>query len=152
MINQLGDHPLFSGLSDGQLEPLASRAVVQEIDPGTTILRADATADTLRLIVEGRVALFMNEGPRATPFETLGPGDAVGLSWLRPDATWAFTAVAWTYVKALAIPAANLHFAMDTDVALRHHVHAAFNQILVSRLHAVRLQHLDLYGSPHAHR
>lgn len=152
MTDRLRTHPLFEGLADERLDPLASYAMFEEFDAGEKLLRADGIADTLRLILEGRVALFLNEGPRATPFETLGPGDAVGVSWLRPGGRWAFTAVAWTYVTTIAISASALHTAMNEDPELRHRLNEALNRVLVSRLHSVRLQHLDLYGSPHAHR
>lgn len=152
MIERLLAHPLFEGLTEEDVSELVDHIEVQKFDAGQTILRADELADALRLILDGRVALFMHEGPRATPFETLGAGDSVGVSWLRPGGTWAFTAVAWTPVTTLAIPADALQAAMAADDELRHQVNEALNRVLVSRLHSVRLQHLDLYGSPHAHR
>lgn len=152
MPDRLAAHPFFAGLAVEHLLPLVDLHSVECVQPGTKILRAGAPADAVRLIEEGRVALFLTEHPGATPFETLGPGDVLGLSWLERTGTWAFTAVAWADVTMLRLPATALRLAMAEDRTLHDHVTEQLNRALVERLHAVRLQHLDIYGGPDAGR
>ncbi len=152
MPERLAAHPFFAGLPAEHLIPLIDRYSVENVAPGGIILRAGAPADAARFIEVGRVALFFSDAPGATPFETLGPGDVLGLSWLERVGTWAFTATAWADVGMLSIPAAELRLAMAEDAVLRHHVNERLNLVLLERLHAVRLQHLDIYGGPDAHR
>lgn len=152
MPERLAAHPFFSGLAVEHLIPLMDRYSVEIAAPGATILRAGSPADAARLVEAGRVALFMRDTPGAMPFETLGPGDVLGLSWVERMGTWAFTATAWSDVTMLHIPAAELRLAMAEDSDLRHHVNERLNSVLLERLHAVRLQHLDIYRAPDAQR
>ena len=152
MTERLALQPFFSGLAPEHLIPLIDRYTVETVAPGGTVLRAGLPADAARFIETGRVALFLSDVPGSDPFETLGPGDVLGLSWLERMGTWAFTATAWSDVTMLHIPADELRLAMAEDPVLRHHVNERLNGVLLERLHAVRLQYLDIYGSPHAER
>lgn len=152
MPDRLASHSFFAGLATEHLMPLVDLYTVERVPPGARILRAGAPADAVRLVEEGRVALFLTDRPGGSPFETLGPGDVLGLSWLERTGTWAFSATAWADVTMLHLPADTLRLAMAEDRVLHDHVTEHLNRALVERLHAVRLQHLDIYGVADAER
>ena len=85
---------------------------------------------------------------RATPivFETLQDGDIVGASWLVPPYRWMFDARAVGLTRAIGMDAACLRGKCEADHHLGYEMMKRFLPILVGRLHATRLQILDVYG------
>ena len=145
----LAQQPLFSGLS--ALPLLASCAHERQFDAGAYLLREGRAADEFYLLREGRVALEVHVPARSPAILlTLGRGEIVGLSWLAPPYRWSFDARAMQPTRALAIDARCLRGACETDPRLGYELSTRLLSMLVKRLHATRLQHLDLYGDPGA--
>jgi CRP-like cAMP-binding protein len=78
--------------------------------------------------------------------ETVGPGDAVGWSWLVAPYRWTFDARALQPVGALAIDGACLRAKSLEDPALGFALLSRVTQELLERLQATRVRLLDLYG------
>ena len=146
MHDLLTDQAFFAGLSPDHLEDLD--VTVEEFEAGDYVIRFGGTADAMRLVLSGRVALSFGGGDPTPPFETLGPGDVLGLSWLRDDGEWEFAGKATAPTRFLAISADSLRTAMADDTELRARIHERLTKSLLERLHSVRLQHLDLYRNP----
>src|SRR3990172_7400119 len=110
-------------------------------EAGRTILTSGETADRLHLIVDGDVSIGLHTpgGPPAV-VQTLGAGDALGLSWLIPPYRWAFDASAVTPTRAITIDAAKPRAAMGEDPAFGYAVLSRLLIAMADRLQATRLQ------------
>jgi CRP/FNR family cyclic AMP-dependent transcriptional regulator len=80
-------------------------------------------------------------------FQSAGPDEVVGLSWLVPPYRWNYDARAVEDTRAIAINTNCLRTKCEADSALGYEVMKRFMPTIVERLHATRLQLLDLYGN-----
>ncbi len=76
----------------------------------------------------------------------MGVGEFVGASWLIPPYRWTFDARAVELTRAIGIDAACLRGKCEADHDLGYEMMKRFLPALVKRLHATRLQILDVYG------
>ena len=105
-------------------------------------------ADQFYLIRAGRVALeIAAPGRGAITFQTLGEGEIVGVSWLIPPYRWLFSAKALDRVRAISMDAECLRRKCENDHDLGYEMMKRFMPILLERLHATRMQILDVYGN-----
>lgn len=80
--------PFFGGLEAQQLEEVHAAFSARHMLPGTTLISAGDPAETLYVIVSGRVKL-VSDGPNGTEHvvDVLGPGDSFGALPLLGQAT-----------------------------------------------------------------
>jgi CRP-like cAMP-binding protein len=111
------------------------------------LFREGERADQFYLLRHGRVALqvFVPGQGRIT-IETLQAGDVLGWSWLFPPYLWHFDAQALELTRALAFDGECLRAKCDEDHDLGYTLMQRFARIMMQRLHATRLQLLDVYG------
>lgn len=143
----VSEHPFFSGLEKGFCDLVCGCAKNVRFEPGQYLLREGDAANELYLISDGRVALEIHAPGRAPiTFQTLGPGEVVGVSWLIPPYRWTYDARAIDQVRAISLDAACLRRKCDEDHDLGYDMMMRFVPVLVQRLQATRLQILDVYG------
>jgi CRP-like cAMP-binding protein len=141
------EHALFAGLDPSFAATIVGCARNVRFDAGTTIFHKSDPADELYLVRHGSVALEINSpGRGATMFQTVGPGDVVGLSWLVPPYRWAFNARALELTRAISMDARCLRSKCEENHDLGYELMKRFTPVLLERLHAARLQILDVYG------
>ncbi|HMK87584.1 MAG TPA: cyclic nucleotide-binding domain-containing protein [Steroidobacteraceae bacterium] len=143
------EHPFFRGLdaAAGSLIVGCARNVVFE--PGRYMCREGEPADEFYLLREGTVALEIAAPGRApSVFLTLGEGEIVGVSWLTPPYRWSFDARAVDRVRALGLDARCLRAKCEADHDLGYELMKRCLALLTRRLHATRLQMLDVYARP----
>lgn len=76
MLNNI---PLFSNLNSQQLESIGSHLAISVVEKGEIILKQGEVADSLYVIVAGRVKIYMNdESGREVLLKTLAAGDFFG--------------------------------------------------------------------------
>jgi CRP/FNR family transcriptional regulator, cyclic AMP receptor protein len=140
-------HPFFAGFSPDHGALVAGCARNHRFDAGRYLFHEGESADEFFLIRHGRVALEI-AAPGQSPLviTTLGEGDIVGASWLVPPYRWTFDARAVDLTRAIGIDAACLRQKCEADHHLGYEMMKRFLPILVKRLHATRLQILDVYG------
>jgi CRP/FNR family cyclic AMP-dependent transcriptional regulator len=142
-------HAFLQGCAPEHVKLLSGCARNLRFDAGDYLLREGGAADEFYLIRHGRVALEINVPGRAPiVFSTLGEGEVVGASWLVPPYRWSFDARAVELTRAIGIDAACLRGKCDADVGFGYAMMKRFVPILSQRLHATRLQLLDVYGKP----
>jgi len=144
----LHEHPFFGGLPEATLELIAGCGQNRHFDPDVHLLRENQPADTFFVIRRGRVAIEIDtphQGPLV--IETIAAGDIVGVSWLLPPYRWTFDARAVDATDVVAIDAACLRGKCDDDPALGYELFKRFAGLVRDRLHATRLQLVDLYGN-----
>ncbi len=144
----ISDHPLFHGLGSDFLTTVTGCASNVRFAPGTYLFHEGETADQVYLIREGLVALeIAAPGQGRMTFQTVGRRGIVGMSWLVPPYRWTFDARAAEDTRALAFDAGCLRGKCDSDPAQGYEVMKRFMPPLIERLHATRLQMLDVYDA-----
>ena len=141
-------HPFFAGFAPKHGALIAGCARNHRFDAGQFLFHEGEAADEFFLIRHGRVAIeIAAPGRKPIVIATLGEGEIVGASWLVPPYRWTFDARALDLVRAIGIDAACLRGKCDQDHDLGYDMMQRFLPILVRRLHATRLQILDVYGA-----
>jgi CRP-like cAMP-binding protein len=144
----LAEHPFFAGFAPEYGKLIAGCAKNHRFDQGAFVFREGDKADEFYLIRHGRVSLeIAAPGREPIVFQTLGPGDILGASWLVPPYRWMFDARTLELVRAIGIDGACLRDKCEVDHRLGYDMMKRFLPIFVDRLHATRLQLLDVYGT-----
>ena len=141
----LGRQPFLRGLPASQLADLAALCTHVQVPAGQRLFEEGATADRFWLIDAGQVRLdAMVPGQGRVVIETLGRGDVVGLSWLKPPYQWRFGAVATQPMQAFEFDARAVRTACDADPALGYELTQRLSGLVVQRLQATRARLLDV--------
>ena len=144
----LGEHPFFAGLDEGFRKLACGCAKNVRFEPGDYIFHEGEPADQFYLLRHGHVALQISApGRGAMTFQTIGDGEVFGVSWLVPPYRWTYDAKALGLTRAIAMDAACLRQKCEADHDLGYAVMKQFMPVLIERLHATRLQLLDVYGA-----
>ena len=140
-------HPFFSGLDSAFTGLTVSCAQDSHFGAGEFIFHEGEAAEHFFLVREGRVALqIAAPGRGPATFLTVGPGEVFGVNWLAPPYRWSYDARAIEPTLAVALNAACLREKCESDPALGYALTKRVLPILIERLHACRVQLLDLYG------
>ncbi len=144
----ISEHALFAGLGDDFLNLVSGCAKNARFAAGEYLIREGQDAVAIFLIREGQVGLEISApGHGRMTFQSAGPDEVIGLSWLVPPYLWTYDARAQSDVRAISLDAACLRGKCDADPALGYAVMQRFMPTLVARLHNTRLQMLDVYGT-----
>lgn len=142
------EHPFFAGLDAAFGTLVAGCARNAVFAANTYLFHEGEPADQLYLIRHGRVAQQITApGRGAFTFQTAGEGEIIGLSWLIPPYRWRHDAKTIDLVRAIAIDATCLRAKCEADHDLGYELMKRFMPVMVERLHATRLQLLDVYGA-----
>lgn len=143
----LAEHPFFRDLGPAHLATVVGCAANVMFDAGKFVFREGDEANRFFVIREGKVAVeVFVPGRGAITIESIDGGEVLGWSWLFPPYKTHFDARALTHVRALALDGACLRAKCEKDTDLGYQFMRRFNQIVVDRLEATRMQLLDLYG------
>jgi CRP/FNR family transcriptional regulator, cyclic AMP receptor protein len=143
----IAENPVLAGMPPDHLELIAGCARNVRFDTGDMIMREGAPADRFFFLRSGAAALEITvPGGEALVIETIGPGDALGWSWLFEPHRWQFDARATEPVGAVAFDAVCLRGKCEADPVLGYELMRRFAGVLLRRLQATRLQLLDVYG------
>jgi CRP/FNR family transcriptional regulator, cyclic AMP receptor protein len=143
----LAKHPFFAGFPDEHRRLVTGCARNHRYDAGEYLFHEGGAANEFFLIRHGQVALeIVSPGQAPIVFTTLRAGEIVGASWLVPPYRWMFDARAVELTRAIGVDAACLRGKCEADHHLGYEMLKRFLPILVQRLHATRLQILDVYG------
>ena len=140
------EHPFFSGMKEEFLELISGCAKNVRFEAGQYMFHEGQPADQFYLLRSGRVALQISAPERTLTVQTVGEDEIVGASWLVPPYRWGFDAKALELSRAIAMDAACLRGKCEGDHDLGYEMMKRFMPVLIQRLHATRLQILDVYG------
>ena len=140
------EHPFFSGMKEEFLELISGCAKNVRFEAGQYMFNEGQPADQFYLLRSGRVALQISAPERTLTVQTVGEDEIVGASWLVAPYRWGFDAKALELTRAIAMDAACLRGKCEGDHDLGYEMMKRFMPILIQRLHATRLQILDVYG------
>ncbi|WP_018994478.1 cyclic nucleotide-binding domain-containing protein [Thioalkalivibrio sp. ALJ2] len=142
----LEDQPFFEDFDPKHLHLLAACAAKLSYPADTRLMRDHEPTETFWLIREGQVALESPLREGCVTFQTLGPGDILGWSWLLPPYRASYDARALTELHTLRFDAGVLREHMEADPAFGYMLMKHFSALIVQRLQAARLQALDIYS------
>ena len=143
-------HPFLAGLSEHQYRILGDCAMLSHFDAGELVFREGDPANRFYLIQEGKVVLeshTLNDG--VIHLETLGPGDALGWSWLFPPYFWHFAARVLEPTDAIFIYATPLRDECEADPEFGYELMKRMAAIMLQRLQAARHNWLGLSTKNH---
>lgn len=139
----LRDHPFLRGLDPALFAELEDIANYQAMPPGTALLKEGSAADCVFFILEGTVALGIEDSQKnLRTVEELHGGDVLGWSWMIPPYQWVFDAVAKTGVRAITLDAGELRSRMKEDPALDYAFTKLILAVMAERVRAIRLEYL----------
>ncbi len=144
----LAEHPFFRDLPPADLQLIAGCGSNVRFQPGEYVFREGDPSDQFNLIRHGKVALEISSPGRGPlTIQTLGEGDVLGWSWLVPPYRKQSDARALELTRATAFDGACIRRKCEADPRLGYELLKRFAQVIGQRLHATRLQLLDVYGS-----
>jgi CRP-like cAMP-binding protein len=147
IVDELRSHRFFADMEQDSVEALAGCGRNVVVPAGTALTREGKEADAFWAIRGGRASLGVaTPGQGMFVLETLHAGDILGWTWLFPPYRWHFDADALDDIHAVVFDAACLRQKCEVDPALGFHLTQRFARVLDERLHAARMQVLDLYG------
>ncbi len=146
LLEILQGEAFFEDFEEKHLRLLATGAARRSYAADTLLMRDHETTETFWLILEGQVALESRLREGRVPFQTLGPDDILGWSWLLPPYRASYDARALTDLHTLHFDAGVLRDRMEADPAFGYAVLKHFSALIVQRLQAARLQALDIYA------
>ena len=142
------EHPFFAGFPEPFCDILCGCAKNVRFEDGQYLFHEGEAADQFYLLRHGHVALEIGvPGRPPLTFQTVEEGEIVGISWLIPPYRWAYDAKAVGLVRAIAMDGACLRQKCEADHDLGYRMMQRFMPILIQRLHATRLQLMDVYGA-----
>ncbi len=146
---ELEAHPFFHDLEPDALRLIAGCGSNMYCPRDQYLFREGEAANTFYVLREGTVALETSGAQHGTlTVETIEAGEVVGWSWLFPPYRWHFSGRAVEPVRAIALDATCLRDKCDRDHDFGYDMMKRFTAIIIDRLHATRLQALDLYAVP----
>ncbi len=142
------DHPFFAGLDAAYLDLVAGCASNAHFAAGEYLFHEGNAADYFYLVRSGRVRLetaVPGRGP--VVLETARAGEVIGWSWLFPPYLWHLDAIAIESLRATVFDGKCLRGKCEENHDFGYELAMRSAQIMMQRLHATRLQLLDVYGT-----
>lgn len=146
--------PFLKSLSPAAQAVLLENATLASYRAGQIIFREGEPANRFFLIEEGHVAVEVTS-PRHdnVTVQTLGPGDALGWSWLFEPFTWKFQARAVDSAQLLVFDAAHLLRISNENHEFGYELMKRLARVVIGDLQATRQRLVDrtnVTPSPHA--
>lgn len=137
---------VLQGLSESELQQIASIAELLDFAEGSVLFRENSPADAVYLVLTGTTALeICAPSVGCRKILTVGKGELLGWSPVLQNARFTATARAISAVSAVRIPGAQLVDLCENDPRLGYHFMQRVAVALSQRLNATRLQLLNVF-------
>lgn len=147
MDQVLSAHRFFAGFPDEYAQLVAGCARNHRFNPGEYLFREGEEANSFYLIRRGKVSIEIGApGHASVVISTLGEGELVGVSWLVAPYRSMFDARAVDLTRVIGIDCTCVRDKCDVDHDFGYEMMKRFLPVMAQRLHAARLQILDVYG------
>jgi CRP/FNR family transcriptional regulator, cyclic AMP receptor protein len=142
-------HPFWKDVNPHYLHILKECATYVKFGLHQPIFQAESAAEHFYLIHQGYVALetFM-PGKGVITIQTLGPGEALGWSWLFRPYRWHLSARSADITEAVCFGARGLRDYAEENHDFGYDLAMRVGQIMLQRLQATRLLLAEAYGGP----
>jgi len=147
LASRIAEHPFFQGMNREFIELLARNATEQSYGTGDLLIREGEPANEFLLLTHGKVALEVvaPDQPRLT-IQTIGPGEALGWSWITAPYRWRLDGRALKPTKAIALEAPILREALESRPSDGYQFLLRLLPVIGQRLENTRMQLLDIHG------
>ena len=143
--SQKDQHPFLRSLSPEHQAIVLHNAKQKDFATGELILKQGEPANCFYLIESGRVAVEAG-AQSGKNVQTIGPGEALGWSWLFPPFSWHFSARAMEPTKCVVLDGGHLLVIAEEDPKFGYDLMRRISQMLVTRLQATRKKLLETSG------
>jgi CRP-like cAMP-binding protein len=144
---QIAQNRFLAGLNPRFYHYFGECATQQTAETDQEVFHEGNPADRFYFIQSGKVALeTFVPGLGRVMIESLGPGDALGWSWLFPPHQWHFTASPIEPTELIAFDAASLRNRAEENRDFGNQLLTRVSKMLLDRLLGTRTQLVDLYG------
>ncbi len=141
-------HPFWRGLDPAYFPFLVEGASWARMDTGETIAAEGEEADRFFLLLHGKVAIEIPASEREqVTVQLVGPGEALGWSWLFPPFRWHFTARAVEETEVIFWDTHLLRKHGDENPEFGYELACRVSHLLSNRLHATHMQLMQMYRS-----
>ena len=145
--NLLAESAFFKGLDPRYLRLVAGCASHAQFAAGELIFREGDESSRFYVLRAGKVALVINvPGRGPVIIQTLHEGDLLSWSWIVAPYKKYFDARAIELTRAIAIGGEAVRRKCDEDPPFGYELFKRVAAVTGQRLHAARLQLLDLYA------
>lgn len=142
----LKEHQFFKGFDLQHIQQITECASDVQFKAGEFVIHEEAEANFFYIIYHGKIAIQLFSPERGPlTIQTVEAGDILGWSWLIPPYRFQFDAVALELTRAIALDGLCLRMKCEQDHDLGYELLKRFSHIFVQRLHATRLQLMDMY-------
>ena len=143
--HSVASHPFLHGLKPGHQHLLVESAIRMEYPAGKFIFHEGEPANRFYLIESGRVALesHLRDGP-PVEVQVIGPGEALGWSWLFPPCHWNFDARVLEPTTVIFFYGSRLRVQCELDHELGYELMKRRAQVVIQRLQHTRRQLLEV--------
>jgi CRP/FNR family cyclic AMP-dependent transcriptional regulator len=142
-------HPFWQGVNPRYFHILNECAAFAKFGVEQPIFRRGVEAEHFYLICSGQVALeTFVPGKGAITIDTLGPGEALGWSWLFPPYRWHFSARSVDFTEMITFSVHELRKHAEENHDFGYELTTRVGQVVLERLQATRLQLLEFYATP----
>jgi CRP/FNR family transcriptional regulator, cyclic AMP receptor protein len=147
IVEEVASHPFFHGFDAAFVQAACASATEHQFAVEDMLAVEGTPADTLYVVLEGKVALEVGASDRARlTVQTVGPGEVLGWSWLVPPHHWRFDARAVKPTRAVALDGGVLRHTLSTHPTWGYQFMVRFMPVLAERLENTRVQLLDIHG------
>jgi len=137
IVDALGSHPFFAGLSERHREALTACATHVKLDAGDFLFRTGDPADKCYVVFGGRAVVELDAGERSRVIETIAAGDIAGWSWLFPPYRAHFDVRVLASMRAVILDGVTLRSKCDEDPTLGYELTRRVAALLTHRLEAL---------------
>jgi len=145
ITDRLREHPFTKGFWPEHVARLASMASEVQFPAGELIFQEGDHSSLFYLLISGNVALEVQSPGRPVRVSTLFAGEVLGWSSVTGHTDKQFQARALEEVHALAFDGARLRHACEADFSFGFWFMRAVLNVTSERLHAIRVQLLDIF-------
>lgn len=139
--SQLKDHPFLRSMSDEHIELALRNAKETEFEAGDVLFREGEPANRFFLVQSGHIALESYSPEQGTTtFQTVGPGQVIGWSWLFPPFSWHFQARAAEPTRVITLDGGHLLVTCENNNEFGYDFMRRIAQLVIKRLQASRVK------------
>jgi CRP-like cAMP-binding protein len=147
VLDALRDHPFTAGMGGAQLDALADRAELVEIEADERVFGSGERAKYFYILLSGTAFLELETPVYRVTIQELGSGEAFGWSALVDQPYRAFQVRARAACRVIRIPGDHLLRACEGDDRLGSLVFRRLAEIVARRLRATELRFAEFCGT-----
>lgn len=134
----ISQHPFTRGMRPEDLVVLEKCAKKVTFKSGELLVKEREPAYQFYLVLKGKVSLGSRSGDKQKQFQTIGPGEVLGSSWLLPPFVSHASARAIEPTEAIFLDGAHLMLACEKDHDFGYELMKRVSHVLMQRLEATR--------------